>query len=419
MSRLSPRALARPSSSTRRGRLLAVLVAVAALLLAACEPPFPSEDPFYQPSDPLPASAPGDVLSSRPSTFTLDPINKAPQAGVRSTQILYSSTDAHGEPIAVSGTVLVPEAPWTGPGSRPIVSFAVGTRGLGDDCAPSYTLTQGADYEGLFIANTLAQGWAVAVTDYEGLGTPGPHTYMVGPSAGRSVLDIARAAQRLPGTGLTSSSPVGLMGYSQGGGAAGWAAELAATYAPELQVKGSVLGGVPGDLTATAEFLDGSLFVAFALMASLGLDGAYPELDLESYLNPRGQELVQTANELCLVSFDGFSTLIDTAFTGIDDYVTSNPLDTSAWQARLAGTELGNVRPSAPVFQFHGVIDEIVPYQQAADLRRQWCNRGATVTWTPVPGEHLLGMVEGHPLGVSWLSARFAGLPTWGTCLLP
>ena len=133
------------------------------------------------------------------------------------------------------------------------------------------------------------------MSDYQGLGTPGPHTYMVGPAQGRAVLDIARAAQRLPGTGLSSSSPVGLMGYSQGGGAAGWAAELAATYAPELQVKGSVLGGVPGDLTATAEFLDGSLFVAFALMASLGLDAAYPELDLERYLNPRGQELVQTA----------------------------------------------------------------------------------------------------------------------------
>ena len=56
-----------------------------------------------------------------------------------------------------------------------------------------------------------------------------------------------------------------------------------------------MLGGVPGDLAATAEFLDGSLAVAFALMAAIGLDAAYPELNLENYLNPRGQELSRPA----------------------------------------------------------------------------------------------------------------------------
>ena len=38
----------------------------------------------------------------------------------------------------------------------------------------------------------LQQGYAVAVSDYQGLGTPGPHTYMVGQSMGRAVLDMAR-----------------------------------------------------------------------------------------------------------------------------------------------------------------------------------------------------------------------------------
>jgi hypothetical protein len=282
-------------------------------------------------------------------------------AGVTSQQVLYRSTDALGEPIAVSGTVLVPAAPWTGPGSRPLVAYAVGTRGVGDDCAPSYTLTQGADYEGAIVKALLDRGWAVAVSDYQGLGTPGLHTYMVGPAQGHAVLDIARAALRLPGTGLSSSTPVGLMGYSQGGGAAGWAAELAGSYAPDLDVKGSAVGGVPADLTATAEFLDGSPFVAFALLAALGLDTAYPELDLESYLNTRGRELVQTSQQLCLVSVDGFATLISVAFTRFDDYVTTNPLGTPPWQARLAETQLGKAAPSAPVLQYHALFDEIIP----------------------------------------------------------
>ena len=206
-----------------------LLVAVLSLALAACDPPEPQDDAFYTDAADV-SGAPGDVIRSRPSTFTLDPVEHTPVPAVDSWQVLYRSTSALGDPIAVSGTVLVPATPWVGLGQRPLVSYAVGTRGVGDPCAPSYTLTQGADYEGAFIAALLAQGWAVAVTDYEGLGTPGGHTYVVGQSEGRAVIDMARAAQRLPGTGLSSSTPTAFMGYSQGGGAAGWAAELAPTY---------------------------------------------------------------------------------------------------------------------------------------------------------------------------------------------
>jgi hypothetical protein len=259
----------------------------------------------------------------------------------------------------------------------------------------------------------------VAVSDYQGLGTPGLHTYMVGPAQGHAVLDMARAAQRLAGTGLSTSIPVGLMGYSQGGGAAGWAAELAAGYAPELLVRGSAIGGVPGDLAATATFLDGPPFVAFALMAALGLDAAYPDLDLEAHLNARGQQLAASAQDLCLVSVDGFGTLIDVAFTHVDDYVTTNPLGTPAWQARLDETRLGDAAPSAPVFQYHALVDEIVPFGQAARLRRTWCDRGAAVTWAALPAEHALGLVEGQVPAVAWLSARFAGAPAPGNCPLP
>ncbi|HEY8525065.1 MAG TPA: lipase family protein [Acidimicrobiales bacterium] len=404
----------------RRRTTGALLVLALTFVLAACTPPFPGDDAFYRPPSPLPASEPGDVLSSRPSRFTLDPIAKTPVAGVTARQVLYRSTDALGQPMAVSGTVLVPDAPWTGGGSRPLVSYAVGTRGVGDDCAPSYTLSQGADYEGLFIKALLDRGWAVAVSDYQGLGTPGTHTYMVGPAQGHAVLDMARAALRLPDTDLSPSTPVGLMGYSQGGGAAGWAAELAGSYAPELDVRGAAVGGVPGDLTATAEFLDGSPFVAFALMAALGLDAAYPELDLESYLNDRGRALIERSQDLCLVSVDGFATLISVAFTRIDDYVTTNPLDTGAWRARLEESRLGRRAPAAPVYQYHAVVDEIVPYEQAADLRRTWCDGGGNVTWTALPlAEHALGLVQGQGPGAEWLADRFAGEPATSNCSRP
>jgi hypothetical protein len=379
---------------------------------------FPSEDSFYQPP-PLRGRA-GDIIRFRSSLFTLDIADETPEPSATARQVLYQSTDALGAPMAVSGTILVPTAAWTGPGSRPLVSYAVGTRGLGDSCAPSYTLSHGVDYEDTTILSLIEQGWAVAVSDYQGSGTPGLHTYMVGPAEGHAVLDIARAAQRLTGTELSTSTPVGLMGYSQGGGAAGWAAQLAATYAPELVLKGSAIGGVPADLAATAEFLDGSPFVAFALMAALGLDAAYPELDLPKYLNDRGRTLVQVGEQGCLASIDGFGALLgDTALTKLDDYVTSNPLHTAAWQARLAEVQLGKRKPSAPVFQYHGLLDEIVPFDQAAELRRTWCDQGADITWTALPAEHALGIVLGPPFAVSWLAERFADMPTASNCQEP
>ena len=81
--------------------------------------------------------------------------------------------------------------------------------------------------------------------------------------------------------------------------------------------------------------------------------------------------------------------------------------------------ELGKAKPNAPVLQYHGAIDEIVPFQQAADLRRTWCTKGATVGWNVLPAEHVLGLVQGPPIGVVWLGSRFAGIPTWGNCFLP
>ena len=405
--------LPRVPSRARAALVLAVVVLTAA---TACTGPTPSQDAFYQPPGVL-SGHPGDVIRSRSSVFTLDPVNLTPVAGVTSHQVLYRSTDALGAADAVSGTVLVPTAPWTGPGSRPLISYAVGTRGLGADCAPSYTLSQGADYEGSIIDAALQRGYAVAVSDYEGMGTPGPHTYMVGHSMGHAVLDMARAAERLGGTGLGATTPVGIWGYSEGGAAAGWAAELAPTYAPELNLKGVAEGGVPADLQAVAAGLDGGLFVSFALMTAVGYDRAYPELHLANYLNATGASTLAQAQSVCLVSVDGFKTVLDTAGHHIADYTTTNPLSTAAWQARLTENKLGSGKPTVPVFQYQALADEIVPFGQASTLHDTYCAKGVNETWEVLPlAEHALGLVEGQNDALDFLGARFAGTPTSGNC---
>lgn len=106
------------------------------------------------------------------------------------------------------------------------------------------------------------------------------------------MLDAARAAERLPEAGLSADTPVGIMGYSQGGQASSWAAELQGSYAPELKVKGTATGGVPADLMKVADFNNGSYGSGLIFMAAAGQDAAFPELRLDSYLNPAGKALV-------------------------------------------------------------------------------------------------------------------------------
>ena len=380
--------------------------------LAGCSPA-PNQETFYTAPVP-PGGRPGDVVRSRSSKLS---DLGATVTTVQSWQVVYRSTSADDRPIAVSGTVLVPRAPWAGPGKRPLVSYGVGTRGVGDPCAPSRTLSNGTDYEIGFIKALVAKGYAVAVTDYEGLGPPGLHTYMVGRSQGHAALDMARAAQRLPGTGLDASTPIGVWGYSQGGATAAWAAELAPTYAPELQIKGVVMGGVPADLMEVSKGLDGRNWVAFGLLAAIGFDAAYPDLGLETYLNDRGRQLITQSQQLCLVSLGGIGTFLGVAYTRLNDYVTTDPRETAIWQRRLGENRLGANVPKMPVLQYHGEQDMLVAFPQAQALRSTYCQKGATLTWKTFPNvNHVSGIAVGQDVAVTFLADRFAGVPATSNC---
>jgi hypothetical protein len=391
----------------RRSPVWTVLLTVVVTLLstvsasaATADPPRgPDGDVFYTPPSPLPDGADGDVVWWRP----------LPDSGsAKGYLVLYRSRSATDTPIAVSGRVLVPTAPWPGAGPRPIVSVASGTRGIGDRCAPSKFQP---DYEKpLFVDAMLSRGWAVAITDYEGLGTPGRHTYVVGRSEGHTVIDAVRAATRLPAAGLAAGGPVAFSGYSQGGGGAAWAGELAPSYAPELHVAGITAGGTPADLDVVAENLDGGVGFGFLLLSALGLDAAYPELDLPDYLNDRGRTLYATQQDACVDAVFGY------AFGHIADYTTSNPLTTAKWQARLAENGLGARPPRAPIFLFHGSLDEIIPLSQAQTLRRQYCAAGVDVTWGTYVGEHVTTLAFSAGDVVHYLADRFAGKPARADC---
>jgi hypothetical protein len=182
------------------------------------------------------------------------------------------------------------------------------------------------------------------ITDYAGAGTPGLPTYLVGRAEGQQGLDALRAVQRLPSSGVSAKSPVGVTGYSQGGQAAGWAAQIQPTYAPELDLKGVLAGGVPADMLAEVNHLDGNptAGAGFALASMVGLDAAYPELDLEDRLTPLGKTLIDEVENTCYL-FTAFGSVTSADVTQPD--VLSDP----AWQRNYSKSNLGMTPPAVQV----------------------------------------------------------------------
>jgi alpha-beta hydrolase superfamily lysophospholipase len=208
-------------------RLASALLALPAALLATT-PAQPGA------GHPLGDVGSHEIVSAKPGTI----LRVWPQIGggeekAKAYRILYRSTGLNGEPIAVSGAVLIPTTP-APPGKRGIVAWAHPTTGVAESCAPTLLPDLAGTIAG--VEEILDRGFVIAATDYAGLGGEGMHPYLIGTSAARSVLDSVRAARSLPDAGAGDRFAV--WGHSQGGHAALFTGEEAAAYAPELQLVG-------------------------------------------------------------------------------------------------------------------------------------------------------------------------------------
>jgi hypothetical protein len=364
--------------------------------------PEPNADPFYQAPPGSDSSPPGTVLRSRPVTVK----GLGLPVPVAAQQFLVRSTDAQGEPTTAVGTLMVPTSPYQGP--RPLVSYQPATDSLGDQCNPSYTLRVGTEKELGLMMQALQNGWAVEVTDYEG-----PHSaFAAGRMAGHAVLDGIRGAEALPDTGLAGAgTPVGLWGYSGGALASSWAAELQPAYAPELRVQGVASGGTPSDLIAAARQIDGGPASGLTLLASVGITRAYPEM--LSLLNDNGRQMLNQIGDMCVGD-----AVRAYPFRRLNEFTQSkDPLSEPVAVAVMETNHLGRGTPSAPVFLYHSILDELIPFRTAQELRANWCHHGVAVAFYPdALSEHSSLAATGAPLAVSYLASRFAGIPAPNNC---
>lgn len=390
---------------------------------------------FYDQPEPVPAVNAGDVIRSEPMRLVYEPSGELGGWVATGTRMMYRSTDTHGQPNVVTGTYFEPDRPWPGTGPRPLIAYAPGTQGQGDQCAPSRVFGQGIHfssglditmgYEEMFVATMVARGFAVVVTDYEGLGTQGVHTYMNRLSQGHAVLDAARAAKRLPQTSLDPDGPVAFWGYSQGGGGSASAVELAPTYAPELDVVGAYIGAPPADLSLMAPYLDGSALVGVLGYVLNSVLQAYPDHagPIRKVLTVYGEDLITKTRDQCVPE-----TMFNFAFHRVQEYFVADPvmlLTREPFATILDEQRIGRLRPNAPVFINHNRFDPLVPYGGGHQLALDWCAQGVDVElWTNEQPPFLNKLVVNHGLpmfvdgerGMQWVADRFNGLPPTPNC---
>jgi pimeloyl-ACP methyl ester carboxylesterase len=287
---------------------------------------------------------------------------------------------------------------------RSLIGYAIGTHGIGDAAAPSRLLPRGYEWEAGLMAMALARGWGLAITDYQGLGTPGDHTYMVGRALGPNVLDAMRAARVLAPEELPVDGPAAIIGYSEGGAAAAWAAQLQPTYAPDVSLSAVVAGAAAADVEVAGPSLDGTFFSFFMAYGGIGYAAAYPELDLDSYLTPMARARIGALRESTIVQ----AMLFGPRYIHASDLTEPNVLEMPDWRARLRENRLGMIAPETPVLLHHARRDQIVSFQQSVGLRDDWEKLGADVRLYVTRGgvDHISGAVAGTPVALDWLARR-------------
>ncbi|WP_037176272.1 lipase family protein [Rhodococcus sp. UNC363MFTsu5.1] len=402
-------------------RTRAILAAIACAALAAGCSDAPAEsarDALTATADAAAAvtSAPAPVGDERGALIGDQPLAEtaavSPNGPVTARELVYRSTSGlDGSGTEVSGTVFVP--PGAAPdGGWPIVTVGHGTTGVTDECAPSrYPDLLGA--VGMVTA-LLERGYVVVASDYQGLGTPGPHPYLEPKSAAHNLIDGVRAARAaVPNT----SNRWAALGLSQGGQASWSAAEHAAGYGDGLEFVGAAHLSPAADLSHIADDLGGIRLTLpqqiFLPMLLAGSEAQHAGLDPANYI--RGA-LADSREALMSCGPRAAERKWDAAvrITRADSLPLTSA-DTDRMRAWLERIALPQHRTEAPMLVVVGESDDLIPADWTRVAVTKACALGDVIALESRPGEGHAD-ARANPGAVAWIADRFAGVPAPNTC---
>lgn len=365
-----------------------------------------AQTPFYD--------APPSLLAGQPGTLVRqEPMYGAP-LGAAAYRVLYRSTGLQGEPIFVSGVVIVPAGD-PPPEGRPIVAWAHPTSGITPRCAPSLAIFLFQQIQGLH--SFVEQGYVVAATDYPGLGTPETHPYLVGDSEARAVIDSVRVARAMPGAG--SGNRFVVWGHSQGGQAALFSGLIAKSYAPELSLLGVAAAAPATDLVTLMN--DDINSVGGKNITAMTLWSWHRVFDapLTNIVDPRA---IPVMNRLASECIEGPFDLIIRQRTEepLQQYflTVAGPASIEPWRSLLEKNTPGALPLEIPVFLAQGTIDQIIRPAVTRDYMNKLCKAGSKVKLVMLPDiGHGRAAQASTMDAMRWIGDRFAGEVSPSDCV--
>ena len=229
---------------------------------------------------------------------------------------------------------------------------------------------------------------------------------------GYHVLDGLRAALSTERLGLSPSAPIGLWGYSGGGLASAWAAEMSGSYAPDLNVVGAVLGSPVGDLGHTFRRLNGTYMSGLPALVVAALADIYPDLNnvIQEHATEEGKELLKRLHKM--TTAEAVIRMVKKDMGDMVDVPLEQILDTPEVKHVFDDIKLGAAVPTPPVLIVQAVHDQLISVEDIDELADTYSAGGADVTYhRDMFSEHLLLHPMSAPMTLRWLTDRFNGKP--------
>jgi len=359
---------------------------------------------FWSVAAPPPAGAkPGDVLQAQKRS-------DAPNGAI-GWNVVYVSEIQPGRLAYVSGEIYYPAATATAP--RDVVLWNHETAGLGDACAPSRRSTVENSHDRVpAIGALLAAGRVVVMSDYPGLGLPGPAFYMAGQPNARASLDMLRVAQKFPDA--KASARYVMYGWSQGGQTTMWAENIGASYAPEFSGLGAALIAPAVRIRElTLNSMTTPTNAGYVISTLPGIQAFAPDLKYRDFLTQQGMEQLPALSNGCFDIWD--------AAAGVKDaYVANALVPGSSWWNAMTAVDNFTPRGAMPFAIFQGTLDTTTPVALTKRERSALCRAGAAVEYNEFPAlDHLTVVAEAAGRLPAWMDARFKGQAAASNCAAP
>ncbi|MEE2033393.1 lipase family protein [Rhodococcus sp. CC-R104] len=343
-------------------------------------------DTFYDEPPLRGDEAPGTLLKAKPFDVLFTGVKPG---NVSAWKVMYVTENLDGTRDISTGVVMIPEDGRDN-ATRSVVAYQEANDSVGPRCHPSTQWSGGALGEASAwsalgpLALMFGEGLAVVISDVGNDADPAPHGVFAGKYAAKALLNGVRAAFALEDAGLNPDAPLGIFGIAGGGVGGAFAAELQPEYAPELNLKATVLEGMVVDQRNFIRFAGGSLASGFVFATLLGLEPQYPEMRIDEKLNPAGKAMADLWRTQCQVTY------FLTPFLPINALFTSgeNPADIAEFQHVYEDNKLGvGGAPDSKVLITSCAADDsfmsVVPAQDSRDLADRYRAKGTEVVYHP------------------------------------